>query len=352
MVLSGGDGTTPSDDGKLLVNLYRWLAEPGVQAGGTGVPPPPPITFNFQRVLDWDTLTMPSTWRHRAIPQKIDRQMYYDELPDPTITGELHYYKALIGLHSAYSDGRGSVAEYAAAPEKAGYSLIAFTETFEKLGGPDRWEALRHDCVKHTSDSFVCLPGIDIADPEGGRYLIFGQPNYPSKAWLSEDRLVDKLGEAAVILLVLDGVPFAATRHLGDEVEREGQAHLSDDELYLALLPTLTHINKPSILLGSHADLAGDVNAGSLSVRWGLLPERVDVYLFGSLFYGCKLKVEKQDTMRLFMIGNAAKLALRFVEYNPADAFTDEALQGLLRAFDDLRRLGEMDLELNHPEVR
>ena len=180
VILSGGDGVTPSDDGKLLENLYRWLAEPGVQAGGTGVAPRPPITFDTQAVLDWDTLVMPPSWRHRPIPAKINGQQYWDENADPTITGELKYFKALIGVHSAYSDGKGSVAEYAAAAKKAGYSVVAFTETFEKLGGPEKWEALRQDCVKNTSESLVCLPGIDIADPEGGRYLIFGQPNYPS----------------------------------------------------------------------------------------------------------------------------------------------------------------------------
>jgi len=79
---------------------------------------------------------------------------------------------------------------------------------------------------------------------------------------------------------------------------------------------------------------------------------RVDVYIFGCLFYGSKLRVEKQNTMRLFMIGNAAGPDTRFVKYDPADAFTDEALQGLARAFDDLRRLGALDLELNHPGRR
>lgn len=189
VVLSGGDGVTPSDGGRLLENLYRWLAEPGVQAGGRGVTPRRAIRFDTKSVLDWDTLVMPPTWRHRPIPANIGGQQYWDEHPDPTITGELQYFKALIGVHSAYSDGKGSVAEYAGAAKKAGYSLIAFTETFEKLGGPERWEALRRDCLRNSSDSFVCLPGIDIADPEGGRYLIFGQPNYPSKAWLSADGL-------------------------------------------------------------------------------------------------------------------------------------------------------------------
>lgn len=187
VILKEGDGVTPSDAGRLLENLYRWLAEPQIQPGGRGVPLRPPVSFVTNPVLNWDTLVMPPTWRHRPIPAKINGQQYYDENPDPTITGEMQYFKALVGVHSAYSDGRGTVHEYAEAAKKAGYSLIAFTETFESLGGAERWEALRRDCLRNSNESLVCLPGIDIADPEGGRYLIFGQPNYPSPAWLSAD---------------------------------------------------------------------------------------------------------------------------------------------------------------------
>ncbi|HEY3396973.1 MAG TPA: hypothetical protein VGM19_04865 [Armatimonadota bacterium] len=191
IVLSRGDGQVPSDDGRLLENLYRWVAEPG-QALGLGRPRPgikatPLPVPTVQRVLNWDTLQMPPTWAHRAIPVQVDGQWYYDEQRDPAITGEVKYFRALIGAHSAYSDGKGSVAEWVAAAQRAGYSILAFTETFEKLGGPARWEQLRRDCLKYTTADFVCLPGIDIADPEGGRYLVYGQPNYPTSSWLSED---------------------------------------------------------------------------------------------------------------------------------------------------------------------
>ncbi|MHB9024722.1 MAG: hypothetical protein ACYC7E_11205 [Armatimonadota bacterium] len=191
IVLKAGDGVTPSDDGTLLLNAYRWLAEPGAKLGLGGERPLPkpyaPPQFTVQRVLNWDTMTPPPTWRHRPIPVKIDGQMYYDEQPDPTIKGELKYYRALIGIHSKFSDGKGTVADYAKAAKKAGYGLIAFTERFEDLGGPARWEALKKECRRNSSNTLICLPGIDIADPEGGRYLIFGQPNYPAKTWLSAD---------------------------------------------------------------------------------------------------------------------------------------------------------------------
>ncbi|MHB9133011.1 MAG: hypothetical protein ACYDBB_18240 [Armatimonadota bacterium] len=192
LLLHKGDGTTRSDDALLLTNIYRWLAEPGKKAGFGGltpppVPAPPAPEGSLKQVLDWDTLQMPPTWRHRPIPARINGQMYYDEMPDVTMKGELKYYKALVGVHSSFSDGKGTIADFAKAAKQAGYVMIAFTETFEKLGGPARWEALKKECEKNTTADFVCLPGIDIADTEGGRYLIMGQPNYPATPWLSAD---------------------------------------------------------------------------------------------------------------------------------------------------------------------
>ena len=194
-----GEGDQPSDLDRLLTNLYRWLGEPAAKAGFGGPAPAPPAVTDPgvrrgspdraapRQVIDWERLQMPPTWRHRPIPQQINGQTYYDEQPDPTLAGDTRYFRALIGAHTALSDGKGTVAQYAAAARKAGYSLVAFTERFENLGGKERWEQLRADCLKHSSDSLVCLPGIDIADPEAGRYLIVGQPNYPNKTWLTPD---------------------------------------------------------------------------------------------------------------------------------------------------------------------
>ncbi len=77
----------------------------------------------------------------------------------------------------------------------------------------------------------------------------------------------------------------------------------------------------------------------------------VDLYLFGNLFYGSRLLVEKQDSLRLFMIGNARLPDERFVKWDPVDDYDEAALAALARAFDDLRRLGELDLRFNHREA-
>ncbi len=76
---------------------------------------------------------------------------------------------------------------------------------------------------------------------------------------------------------------------------------------------------------------------------------RLDLYIFGNLFYGSKLEVDQRDSLRLHLIGNSLLPDDRFVHYDPVDDYDEAALAALARAFDDLRRLGELDLRLNHP---
>ena len=182
----------PADDGNCCSISTTGWRNPG-ETAGFGGPTPPPLPAP---PAPESTLTRGGQLGHAdrcrppgatgPSPRISAGRLYYDEQPDVTIKGDLHYFKALVGVHSAFSDGKGTVAEYAAAAKKAGYSLIAFTEQFESLG-PKNWAKLVEECAKNSTDTFVCLPGIDIADTEGGRYLAFGQPNYPAKSWLSAD---------------------------------------------------------------------------------------------------------------------------------------------------------------------
>ena len=50
----------------------------------------------------------------------------YDELPDPGAAGPMKFWKMLVGPQTAYSSGKGTVAEYKAAAIKADYSAITF----------------------------------------------------------------------------------------------------------------------------------------------------------------------------------------------------------------------------------
>ncbi|MHB9024158.1 MAG: hypothetical protein ACYC7E_08275 [Armatimonadota bacterium] len=196
IILTKGNQGVPSDTGKLLMNLYRWLAEPSRAAGFGGyrqgepvekAPVTPlPDLVNFQPFFDPDHVPMPPSWRHRPDLVQRDGTWYVVEVRDPLITGDLHYFKGLIGVHSAASDGKGSVRDYVNAAKKAGYSMICFTENFAALT-PKKWETLVADCQRYTTSDFSCVSGFDIQDPAGNHFIAAGVETLPKKSWLSTD---------------------------------------------------------------------------------------------------------------------------------------------------------------------
>jgi hypothetical protein len=188
-VMRGEPDGRSSAFGKLLDHTYRALAANSA-ANGIGawqdlpLPDAPPLPQS-DPVIDWSTQQPPPTWRHRVIPSE-GWPKTYDELPDPTIKGEMQYWKLLIGPKTAYSSGAGKVKAYREAAQAAGYSAIAFAETFEEMT-PRKWQQLLADCKANSDDSFVCLPGLDILSTEGQRYLVLGAERYPARHWLAED---------------------------------------------------------------------------------------------------------------------------------------------------------------------
>jgi hypothetical protein len=73
----------------------------------------------------------------------------------------------------------------------------------------------------------------------------------------------------------------------------------------------------------------------------------IRLFLLGCAWYDTRPDVQMTAAARLFTIGNEA-LGMQTVQYDAPDAMTTETLRALSRALDDLRRLGEADLRLNH----
>ncbi|MHB9132099.1 MAG: hypothetical protein ACYDBB_13575 [Armatimonadota bacterium] len=197
VVYAKGDGKTPSDWGILFKNMLRWTAEAGTQAGLGGTPeewtsklakievPNDPIP-DFAAV-NWKTLTLPTTWSHRVGGIKWWRgSPFYDEVQDPLVQKPQQMNKILIGAHSAYSDGKGTVADWVKAAKAAGFKAIVFTERFENLKG-EEWSKFIDDCKANSSADFACMQGMDIADTQGNRFLILGNTNFPTGGMLSAD---------------------------------------------------------------------------------------------------------------------------------------------------------------------
>ena len=165
--ISRGDGVTPSDLGKLLSNLYRWLAEPSLQSGALGGFAAPPAEAG-KLPGDWGE-TKPIDWTQIRIGEQ-----------EQALAG-------MIGAHTVGGDGKGTVAEWAAAGKAAGLDWLAFTEDFREMT-PEKWEKLRQDCKAATDDKFLAVPGVEIYDVMGNRWVQFGTSvRWWPKEWLSDD---------------------------------------------------------------------------------------------------------------------------------------------------------------------
>jgi hypothetical protein len=76
----------------------------------------------------------------------------------------------------------------------------------------------------------------------------------------------------------------------------------------------------------------------------------VELFLVGCAWYDSKPEIELGPSARLYTIGNEA-LGMQSVRYDAPDALPGRTLKALVPALDDLSRLGETDLRLNHPEL-
>jgi len=173
IAMAKGDGQTPSHWERLFVNLYRWLAEPSLEADQPG---------GFQPDRDAET---------KAEAQyQAELRVGFDRTDFGPPTGK--HFKGLIGARTAYSVGRGGVAHYVTSARKAGYSWIVFAERYEEMT-EGRWHELAADCEKATrlaerDDDFWAIPGLEYPDQCGNRFISFG----PVMGWLKEEWLKTK----------------------------------------------------------------------------------------------------------------------------------------------------------------
>ncbi len=152
----------PSDGHRLLFNTLRWLAQTAVTNPALG---------GYQEA--------PSAGS--ALPAAVD----LDRVPFPPSTARSA--AGAIGLHSALSDGAGTVREYAAAARRAGLDFIAFTEALEQLT-PEKFALLQRECLAVSDDTFYACPGIAFPTSTGLRWAFWGEAvQYPPKHVMSPD---------------------------------------------------------------------------------------------------------------------------------------------------------------------
>jgi hypothetical protein len=148
-----------------MMNAVKWLAEPAQQDPQFGTYRPAPYKpVEYPASVDWDSRSFDSGKPVvYADGQKTE--------PPPIAPG----IRGIVGLHSAYTDGSGSVAEYAAAARAAGLAVIVFTDPLEKLTA-DTLAKLKADCAKASeTDGFYACPGVEFTDVLGNRWAFWGE---------------------------------------------------------------------------------------------------------------------------------------------------------------------------------
>ncbi|MHB9133921.1 MAG: hypothetical protein ACYDBB_22875 [Armatimonadota bacterium] len=162
LVMKKGAKGKPSDTEQLLCNLYAYLTEPSRESasigGYTGEKPEPISGAKYVSagdeggILDWEKLAAPG--------------------PSP------HQYLGLIGAHSAFSDGAGTVVEWVAAAKAAGYQWIAFTEPYRKMTEA-KWNQLKAECKLAGDATFCAIPGMEFIDHAGNHSLVLAPIPWP-----------------------------------------------------------------------------------------------------------------------------------------------------------------------------
>lgn len=163
ILLDKGDGKNASQGRQLLLGLLRWLAE-GARAKGLG---------------DYDEKAFAALPQPAAVPAP---GWLYSWQPND---GN-RWFKVLVGARSAFSDGTGTIAEYAAAARAAGVSMLYMTETFERFA-PASWDEFRGACARTSDETLKVIAGLDIPDAYGNRYLLLGSPVFPAASLLTAD---------------------------------------------------------------------------------------------------------------------------------------------------------------------
>jgi len=145
-----------SDALGLLENACAWTAEPSLTDAS--------FTADYKPVEpDYPPYTRHDVGRHENEKPVWKARPVADRKPG--VVG-------LIGLHSSYSDGASTVAEYVAEAKRLGLSFLVFTDPIARLT-EDTLGKLRADCAANSSEEFYCCPGVEFREPSGYEWMLF-----------------------------------------------------------------------------------------------------------------------------------------------------------------------------------
>ncbi|MHB9023896.1 MAG: hypothetical protein ACYC7E_06920 [Armatimonadota bacterium] len=191
VMLHKGFGDRPSDGWQLLDNLYRWLAEPslaGTALGGAK-------TDRSKLFREPSKTQPPFDWKlgaeaglgaplPGADPLRADAVTEAEKL---AAGAGREAPRGLAGAHTAYSSGKGTVAEWATAAKAAGLDFIVFMEDWGRMNAT-KWEKLKADCAAVSDDKFLAYPGMEFQHENFNRGYMFNR----RWQWMGEEQILTR----------------------------------------------------------------------------------------------------------------------------------------------------------------
>ena len=252
IAMEHGDGTTKSDMITVLDGCYRWLAQASATAGLGGYEAGKGTTL---------------------APADVSKgnEFYLSDRPttdDPRVTGPVRDMKILVGAHSAFGGGKGTLAEWATAAKAAGYDVVCFTESLDRFDYR-QWANYVADCKKNSDDAVTLVPGVDVMSTLDARFLIVGHYWQLRPHLLSEDG--KRLYWTGHLLLGMGDVnPIVARPQWAATVREKGA--------YTAPI----HKHTPSVAFVTYDAAGKQVDDGRAAYKWlldnGSLPFPIAVH--------------------------------------------------------------------------
>jgi hypothetical protein len=193
VTLHKGFGDRPSDGWQLLSNLYRYLGEPSQASGALGgyttikeqlfrAVPGPPAPY------DWKNGAEGGLGASFAGADPLLRGGITPASAASATATLPAVPRGLVGAHTAYSTGQGTVAQWAAAGKAAGLDFIVVLEDLAFMNAT-KWEQLKADCKAASDDSFLIYPGFEYKQELGTRgYFLNRDWMWPADpTWLTRD---------------------------------------------------------------------------------------------------------------------------------------------------------------------
>ncbi|MHB9026072.1 MAG: hypothetical protein ACYC7E_18185 [Armatimonadota bacterium] len=174
VMLGKGINKRPSDFHVLLENTMRWLAQPSLEKGTLGGYQQDPLVLKHPHFRKAPTEYFP------------EFDSYQNHVPPGSV------FRGLVGARTTYSCGTGTVADYAAAAQRAGLDFVVFLEDFSTCSA-EKLKRLEDECKRLSSDKLLLIAGYTLQTNLGNHIFFMGADHrWPAPSQLDgpkKDRL-------------------------------------------------------------------------------------------------------------------------------------------------------------------